>query len=165
MPPELLLNMSGKFNRSQARFLICFHDPPTMIEDYGFNIELIVQVSTRMHGPPGEQHMCYIYHHTGIQPINASKRLPCDPLFLGAWMKSQEGLESLRKDADGKVQAELDFKYERTRKKPIWFHNEWLHNETPSSGRKSGKRKKSGTTFKPTRKKQKKPSCPSKNYR
>lgn len=105
--------MSEMFNKSQAEYLICYHGPKTMIEDYGFNIELIVQTSTYMTAST-ECHEGYIYRHTDIPPIKASARntknftfgIPCDPRFSDAWKQCGAGLENLYKYVAGEVQKE-----------------------------------------------------------
>ena len=112
MPPVLFHQMSEMFNRSQAEYLICYHGPKTMIEDYGFNIELIVQTSTYMTAST-ECHEGYIYRHMGIHPIQASINdsnltfgLPCDPRFSDAWKQCRAGLEKLHEYVAGEVQKE-----------------------------------------------------------
>ena len=102
--------MSEMFNRSQAEYLICYHGPKTMIEEYGFNIELIVQASTSMTGST-ECHEGYIYRHTGIQSrnindVNLTFGRPCDPRFSDAWKQCQAGLEKLHEYVAGKVKNE-----------------------------------------------------------
>ena len=41
-------------------YLICYHAPRLMVDEYGFDVELIVQTNTSMHGST-ENHMGYIY--------------------------------------------------------------------------------------------------------
>lgn len=59
-PPKLFKQLSEMFNKSNSPFLICYHGPKLMIDRYGFNVELIVQASTSMHGS-SECHSGYIY--------------------------------------------------------------------------------------------------------
>eukprot|EP00551_Chaetoceros_affinis_P018900 CAMPEP_0203716554 /NCGR_PEP_ID=MMETSP0092-20131115/1181_1 /ASSEMBLY_ACC=CAM_ASM_001090 /TAXON_ID=426623 /ORGANISM="Chaetoceros affinis, Strain CCMP159" /LENGTH=308 /DNA_ID=CAMNT_0050595133 /DNA_START=275 /DNA_END=1201 /DNA_ORIENTATION=+ len=68
-PPKLFKQLADMFNRSHSPYLICYHGPRLMIDRYGFNIELIVQAPTSMHGS-SEGHMGYIYRR-----VQASKSL------------------------------------------------------------------------------------------
>lgn len=121
MPPGLLLKMSNMFNRSQAGYLICYHCPKTMIEVYGFNIELIVQTSTYMTAST-ECHEGYIYRHTGIRSIqnsagniniNLTFGLPCDPRFSDSWKQCVAGLEKLHDYISSEVKKEWGVSNER----------------------------------------------------
>jgi hypothetical protein len=60
-----------------------------MIEKYGFEVELIVQTPTSMHGS-SECHMGYIYRRSKTKPtppksLPVVNGVPCDPLFQPAW--------------------------------------------------------------------------------
>jgi len=90
-PPKLFKQLAEMFNRSQSEYLICYHGPKSMIEKYGFDVVLIVQTPTSMHGS-SECHMGYIYRrsNTTTKPLSAKELpivngVPCDPLFQSAW--------------------------------------------------------------------------------
>lgn len=101
------------FNRSQSEYLICYHGPKLMIEDYGFNIELIVQTPTSMHGS-AEGHTGYIYRRDPNAKKPSKAKLckarafgvPCDPLFAGAWKTCREGLDSVLEYTSGEVERQ-----------------------------------------------------------
>ena len=59
-PPPLWLELSKMWNRSQSTYLICYHSPKDIIHSYEFDVELVTQKMTTMHGSE-EQHMGYIY--------------------------------------------------------------------------------------------------------
>lgn len=73
-PPFLFHQLAEMFNRSQSEYLICYHGPRLMIDDYGFNIELIVQTPTSMHGS-AEGHTGYIYRRS--EDVKPSKAKAC----------------------------------------------------------------------------------------
>jgi hypothetical protein len=88
-PPKLFKQLAEMFNRSQSEYLICYHGPKLMIEKYGFEVELIVQTPTSMHGS-SECHMGYIYRRSKTKPtppksLPVVNGVPCDPLFQPAW--------------------------------------------------------------------------------
>ncbi|KAL9180130.1 hypothetical protein ACHAXT_008100 [Thalassiosira profunda] len=62
-PPRLFGVLAEMFNASQSEYLICYHGPKLMIEKYGFNVELLVQTPTSMHGS-AEGHTGYIYRRS-----------------------------------------------------------------------------------------------------
>lgn len=115
MPPVLFHQMSVMFNKSQAEYLICYHGPKTMIDDYEFNVELLVQTPTYMTAST-ECHEGYIYRHTGIKPIKTSNArnnndnrtfgTPCDPRFSDAWKICRAGLDNLHEYVSDKLQKE-----------------------------------------------------------
>ncbi|GBG24769.1 Histone-lysine N-methyltransferase, H3 lysine-79 specific [Hondaea fermentalgiana] len=62
-PPEAMEAVARAFHASStAEFFICF-DKPKVLEGYGFRIELVDFVPTKMAGS-GEQHRCYVYRRT-----------------------------------------------------------------------------------------------------
>jgi hypothetical protein len=86
-PPRLFHQLANMFNISQSEYLICYHGPRLMIEDYGFNIELLHQTPTSMHGS-AEGHQGYIYRRSKKEATKCTTktfRVPCDPLFADAW--------------------------------------------------------------------------------
>jgi len=48
------------WNSSQSPYLICYHSPKDIIHSYDFDVELVDQEMTAMHGSK-ERHMGYIY--------------------------------------------------------------------------------------------------------
>ena len=100
-PPRLWEHMSKMFNRSSSPYLICYHSPSDIIDKYGFNVELVVQAPTSMHGS-SEGHMGYIYKRTGRKGrCSASNR--CDPLFKDGWDAVKGGLETLEQEVESRI--------------------------------------------------------------
>ena len=94
-PPKLLNKLSEIYNRSQSKYLICYHGEKDMIEKYGFDIELIVKVKTKMHGSR-RSHTAYIYRRVSTKKNDSidlitCNGIPCDDLFHDAWLKSKNG--------------------------------------------------------------------------
>lgn len=111
-PPRLFHQLAEMFNNSQSEYLICYHAPRLMIDDYGFNIELIHQTPTSMHGS-AEGHQGYIYRRDMNVKSNARKAcktktfgVPCDPLFSNAWKMCRGGLDPLLKYTSDEVQKQ-----------------------------------------------------------
>jgi len=111
-PPRLFHQLAEMFNNSQSEYLICYHAPRLMIDDYGFNIELIHQTPTSMHGS-AEGHQGYIYRRDMNVKSNARKAcktktfgVPCDPLFSTAWKMCRGGLDPLLKYTSDEVQKQ-----------------------------------------------------------
>ena len=105
------------FNNSQSEYLICYHGPKLMIDRYEFNIELLVQTPTSMHGS-AEGHQGYIYRRTK----KASKRnscgasqfkTPCDPLFAKAWKVCREGFDAVTAYTAEEVEKHMGSKSKR----------------------------------------------------
>jgi hypothetical protein len=92
-PPELWVDLSKIFNSSQSEYLICFHPPRVIVDDYAFDVELLAQTPTSMHGS-SEGHMGYIYKRAQNKP--ASNQVNCDPLFRGAYNIVSGSLQLLR---------------------------------------------------------------------
>jgi len=91
-PPPLWLKLSETWKKSQSLFLICYHGPKDIVENYGFNVELVAQVQTSMHGSR-EGHMGYIYRR--IPRVTRMKDNACDPLFARSWDLMKGGLLGL----------------------------------------------------------------------
>lgn len=90
------------FNRSSAPYLICYHSPSDIIDTYGFNVKLVVQAPTSMHGS-SEGHMGYIYERVGKNKrTSGSDR--CDPLFENAWEAVKGGLETMDEAVENQMQ-------------------------------------------------------------
>ena len=89
-----------------------------MIEDYGFNIELIVQTPTSMHGS-AEGHTGYIYRRdTKCKPSGKACRtktfgVPCDPLFAKAWETCRAGLDAVREHTSKEVEKHMGISKKR----------------------------------------------------
>ena len=83
------------FNRSQSEYLICYHSPKAIIGSYEFDVELIAQTQTSMHGSK-EGHMGYIYRRN--TPIRRAKQDACDELFKPSLRLVKNGLEALHRD-------------------------------------------------------------------
>ncbi|KAL3798349.1 hypothetical protein HJC23_005002 [Cyclotella cryptica] len=101
-PPLLFHVLSDMFNKSSSEFLICYHGPKLMIDTYEFDVELIVQTPTSMHGS-SEVHTGYIYKRAQKSKIAGSRcktktfGVPCDPLFAAAWKTCKSGLDGVLK--------------------------------------------------------------------
>jgi len=69
-----------------------------MIEKYGFDIELIVQASTSMHGS-AEGHMGYIYHRSSPETKSSGTKngnIQCDPRFSDAFSLVDQNPDHIR---------------------------------------------------------------------
>jgi hypothetical protein len=93
------------WNRSSSPYLICYHGPRDIIKNYEFEVELVTQTSTSMHGSK-EGHMAYIYQRVPLKPLELELQ-PCDPLFASAWEKVQGGLDTLRGEVTAKVEEKM----------------------------------------------------------
>lgn len=111
------------FNRSQSPYLVCYHGPRLIIERYGFNVELIVQTQTSMHGS-SECHMGYIYRRVtavgdevkkGKRSLKTDTRVTLeqgtgivsDPLFVNAWNSTRRELVPMMNDVQAEVLSNL----------------------------------------------------------
>jgi hypothetical protein len=99
-PPRLWEHLAEMFNRSSSPYLICYHSPSDIIDRYGFDVKLVVQAPTSMHGS-SEGHMGYIYVRNGKKKIDVSKS--CDPLFKDAWDAVKGGREILQQAVEDKM--------------------------------------------------------------
>jgi hypothetical protein len=91
------------WNCSSSPYLICYHGPRDIIKEYEFDVELVTQTTTSMHGSK-EGHMAYIYQRVPLKPVESQ---PCDPLFSSAWEKVQGGLDTLRNEVTAKVEERM----------------------------------------------------------
>ena len=88
--------------------MICYHSPRDIIDTYEFDVELLAQSTTSMHGSK-EGHMGYIYKRRSRQSpkrrrVGADEEeVPCDDLFRDSWKLVMSGLEPLRQ----KVNSEM----------------------------------------------------------
>lgn len=137
-PPKLFLTLAKMFNESHSPYLICYHGPKLMIERYGFNVELIIQSTTSMHGS-SENHMGYIYKRVGLKDddkddddfyrkITSSRvkgrvmlegGIPCDPLFVDAWKSTRRDIKPFFEDVKSEVVSNLSSQRSRRRRKPV----------------------------------------------
>jgi hypothetical protein len=101
-PPCLWVKLANMFNQSLSPYLICYHPPRKIIETYGFEVELLTQATTSMHGSK-EGHMGYLYRRKIIQD-GALKETLCDPVFKGALDAVQSGLAPLHEAVCALVQ-------------------------------------------------------------
>ncbi|KAL7539077.1 hypothetical protein ACHAXR_009016 [Thalassiosira sp. AJA248-18] len=118
-PPRLFHLLAEMFNKSQSEYLICYHGPKLMIEDYGFDIELIVQTPTSMHGS-AEGHTGYIYRRSEDCKPSSSKScktkqfgVPCDPLFAKAWEMCRAGLDAVCKHSSEEMEKHMGISKKR----------------------------------------------------
>lgn len=97
-PPTLFEQLSEIFNRSCSPYLICYHAPRLIVDRYKFQVELLCQQNTSMHGS-SENHTGYIYRRKDFQSVMSSGLLddvvPCDPLFKESWSHVQKGLHHM----------------------------------------------------------------------
>ena len=98
-PPTLWVELSDMWNRSTSQYLVCYHGPKDIIHSYNFNVELLTQIPTSMHGSK-EGHMGYIYQRTGATNVGSLK---CDPAFEKAFHTVNEGIESITSCMDSAV--------------------------------------------------------------
>jgi len=121
-PPKLFKQLGKMFNRSQSPYLICYHGPRLMVDRYGFDVELIIQASTSMHGS-SENHTGYIYRRAQAHSKKGRKNMiknkcpvgcedlphnvPCDPLFVDAWRSTRRDIKPLLKDVNSLVTKSL----------------------------------------------------------
>jgi len=111
-PPRLFLQLAEMWNTSQSEFLICYHAPRLMIDRYGFNVELIVQTPTSMHGS-AEGHTGYIYRRSEDCKVSSKAcktktfGVPCDPLFSKAWKTCRAGLDAVREHTAEEVEKHM----------------------------------------------------------
>ena len=111
-PPKLFKELGRMFNRSQSEYLICYHGPKLMVERYGFNVELIIQAPTSMHGS-SEGHMGYIYRRAGKKQkipkgLEILNGVPCDPLFANAWKSTKRDVKVIYEDVKKQVSDSLN---------------------------------------------------------
>lgn len=116
-PPSLWIHLADMWNKSLSPFLICYHGPRDIIECYEFNVELITQISTSMHGSK-ESHTGYIYRRsragskvgsrTNVMQLEQNFDMPCDPYYKEALIKAKSGASSLKEEVFSKVNAVWD---------------------------------------------------------
>ncbi|CAJ1942064.1 unnamed protein product [Cylindrotheca closterium] len=133
-PPPLWTRLSEMWNKSgrsaspaepegtqNCEYLICYHGPKAIIEDYEFDVELMAQMPTSMHGSK-EGHMGYIYKRmtkssagkgknskdSGEKQKASSRRaIKCDPLFQHSFHLVQQGLNPLHEHVSQQLEETL----------------------------------------------------------
>ncbi|VEU36229.1 unnamed protein product [Pseudo-nitzschia multistriata] len=116
-PPDLWIRLSEMWNESDAgdcQYLICYSGPRDIIDCYQFDVELLVQTPTSMHGSK-ESHMGYIYGRTNSKKTGSKRRGrslistsgPCDPLFRNSYDLVKKGLQHLENEVDRQVKEEM----------------------------------------------------------
>jgi len=115
-PPNLWTELSKKWNRSNSascQYLVCYHGPKHIINRYEFEVELLAQLSTSMHGSK-EGHMGYIYRRTtstgraGTKNGTSSNSIvACDPLFKPSYKLVQKGLQELKVEVARQVKEHM----------------------------------------------------------
>jgi hypothetical protein len=96
----LWYNLAEIWNRSSSPYMICYHGPRDIIENYEFDVDLIAQTQTSMHGSR-EGHMGYIYKRKSKRPFDSTA---CDPLFATAYAKVGQAITQLKQDIDKEVE-------------------------------------------------------------
>ena len=128
-PPTLFKKLAEMFNKSQSEYLICYHAPHLIQDRYGFNVELIVQSTTSMHGS-SENHMGYIYRRSTATPKknkttitvkhdDIPRGIPCDPLFVKAWESTRNSASELFDEVHLDLKTNLSSQRPRRIRKPI----------------------------------------------
>jgi len=113
-PPDLWIELSNMWNRSDSgscQYLICYSGPRNIIDCYEFDVELLLQIPTSMHGSK-ENHMGYIYSRTTKKSsegkkISLNRNVACDPLFKPSYQLVKRGLKELEKEVDRQVKVEM----------------------------------------------------------
>jgi hypothetical protein len=105
----LWIDLANLWNKSSAEtaFLVCYHTPRDIIDGYKFDVELVTQASTSMHGSK-EVHSVYVYrrqakNHGNVRPTDFKSthidvmgvRVVCDPRFAEAWGVVHSGQQLL----------------------------------------------------------------------
>lgn len=136
-PPLLWCELSAMWNRSSSDYLICYHNARDIVVNYEFDVELVAQTPTSMHGSK-EGHTGYVYRRvapttTRAKPkkrvatdlstlskvdIMSSSFTVCDPIFAPAWnLVRNSSSIVLQAHVDGIVAKSMDSGGTRTRSK------------------------------------------------
>lgn len=126
-PPPLQQSIARKFNQSvHPRYLISYRPPRRVIHEYGYQVEHLHQMNTKMFGS-GESHMAYFYRKKAAasRPPSLPKqkhitlsyrsadgedeevKCSCDALFVKA-IEQSKSLEALKSFADEVVSDHLN---------------------------------------------------------
>jgi hypothetical protein len=69
-PPHVSAQIAAAFNASRhTKYLVCFHRPKLVLDEWGLEAEYVDRVQTSMSGS-SEGHLCYIYKATGKRDIS-----------------------------------------------------------------------------------------------
>jgi hypothetical protein len=112
-PPKLWLELSKMWNRSASPYLICYHSPKDIIQEYNFNVELLIQTSTSMHGSK-EGHMGYIYRRQSSY-ASTEQPLRMDPYFAPSINIVNGGIDRIRQYVNSEVNERMESVTRRTR--------------------------------------------------
>lgn len=82
------------WNKSHSPYLICYHGPKDIIDSYEFNVVLLAQAPTSMHGSK-EGHTVYLYRRTDFIETEIKEY---DPIFKNLDERVDAGLHALHKD-------------------------------------------------------------------
>ncbi len=93
-PPTLFYEIADRFNRSRCPYLICYHGPKLIAERYGFNVELLTQIHTSMHGS-SEGHTAYFYKRGKPLPAARGPVVGDDLFKQGLHMIREGSLDGL----------------------------------------------------------------------
>lgn len=105
-PPALWVFLAEAWNRSRSPYMICYHSPRHMINEYEFDLELLAQIPTSMHGSK-EGHTGYLYQRKGLTEKDMKAYIedsPCDPVFQESYQLVKAGLNPLSEAVDKKVE-------------------------------------------------------------
>jgi hypothetical protein len=117
-PPKLFVKLSEMFNNSCSSYLICYHAPRIIVDRYNFQVELVCQQSTSMHGS-SEIHTGYIYRRKSDRRISCrNKHIPCDPVFKESWAHVEKGLPHMCALVDEKLSTALETGRTKRAKRP-----------------------------------------------
>ena len=116
-PPKLWLELSKMWNRSTSPYLICYHGPKYIIKKYKFDVELLIQTPTSMHGSK-EGHMGYIYRRNH-NSNETEQPLQCDPYFAPSVDIVNGGLDQIRQHVNSKLNERMESMTRRTRSQRI----------------------------------------------
>ena len=97
--------------------MICFHGPRAIIDNYEFEVELLAQIPTSMHGSK-EGHTGYVYQRKGLTKKDAENYIEnasCDPLFQTPYDQVKSGLNALRASVDKTIDENWSAKRSMTR--------------------------------------------------
>jgi Histone methylation protein DOT1 len=112
-PPKLWHALSKMWNRSASLYLICYHGPKHILQKYEFDVELIIQMPTSMHGSK-EGHMGYIYQRKS-RIVQKQATPECDPYFESALDIVHGDFNQLHQYVISKVSEQMNFEKRRTR--------------------------------------------------
>ena len=112
-PPKLWLDLSKMWNRSTSPYLICYHGPKYIVQKYNFDVELLIQTPTSMHGSK-EGHMGYIYRRINHSDATEQPSL-CDPYFSTSIDIVNGGLDQIRKYVHSHLHERMESVTRRTR--------------------------------------------------